>query len=385
MRFNELIAGVRGDVAVKLYGDDLEKLGVAARQIAATFEATPGATEVRVEQTEGAPVLDLKLDRTAIARLGLTVDDVAGTVSTALAGGDAGLVFEGDRRFDIVVRVPEASRNDLDRLGALPVLLPEVDGQTARAVPLSQVAQFRFVEGLNQISRENGQRRVIIQANVRGRDVGSFVAEAKPKVEALALPPGSFLTWGGQFENLQAATERLTIIVPIAFVAIFGLLFMALGSARRAAAVFTAVPLSLAGGVFALALTGIPFSVSAAVGFICLSGVAVLNGLVVMSSIRQRIEDGIETTRAIVEGTFERVRPVLMTGLVPAIGFVPMALASGTGAEVQKPLAVVVIGGLISATILTLLVLPAISQLILGTKARLTRPEPYQAHPVPAA
>ena len=368
MRFNELIAGVRGDVAVKLYGDDLDKMGLAARSIAAAFEATPGASEVRIEQTEGAPVLDLRFDRAAIARLGLTVDDVAGTVSTALAGGDAGLVFEGDRRFEIVVRVPDATRNDLERLGALPVLLPEVNGQPRRAVPLSQVAQFSFVEGLNQISRENGKRRIVIQANVRGRDIGSFVTEARPKVEAVALPPGSFLAWGGQFENLQAATRRLTIIVPIAFLAIFGLLFMALGSVRAAAAVFTAVPLSLAGGVFALALTGIPFSVSAAVGFICLSGVAVLNGLVVMTSIQQRIADNVEATRAIVEGAFERVRPVLMTGIVPAIGFVPMALAHGTGAEVQKPLAIVVIGGLISATILTLLVLPAISQLILDRR-----------------
>ena len=328
-------------------------------------------------------MLDLRFDRAAIARLGLTVDDVAGTVSTALAGGDAGLVFEGDRRFEIVVRVPDAARDDLDRLGALPVLLPEAAGQPRRSVPLSQVAQFSFVEGLNQISRENGKRRIVIQANVRGRDVGSFVAEARPRVEAVALPPGSFLAWGGQFENLQAATKRLTIIVPIAFLAIFGLLFMALGSVRRAAAVFTAVPLSLAGGVFALALTGIPFSVSAAVGFICLSGVAVLNGLVVMTSIRQRIEDGVATTRAIVEGTFERVRPVLMTGLVPAIGFVPMALAHGTGAEVQKPLAIVVIGGLISATILTLLVLPAISQLMLGDRRRGAQALPG-AHPLPA-
>ncbi len=370
MRFNELIAGVRGDVAVKLYGDDLDKLGVAARQIAAAFEATPGAADVRVEQTAGAPVLDLRFDRVAIARLGLTVEDVADTVSVALAGGEAGLVFEGDRRFDIVVRVPEAARNNLDALGALPVLLPEVSGQIRRSVPLAQVAQFRFVEGLNQISREDGKRRVVIQANVRGRDVGSFVAEARPKVEAVALPTGSWLTWGGQYENLQAATARLTIIVPIAFLAIFGLLFMALGSVTRALAVFTAVPLSLAGGVFALALTGIPFSVSAAVGFICLSGVAVLNGLVVMSSIGQRLDDGVERITAIVDGCFERVRPVLMTGLVPAIGFVPMAIASGTGAEVQKPLAIVVIGGLISATILTLLVLPAITKVLVRAPVR---------------
>jgi cobalt-zinc-cadmium resistance protein CzcA len=295
---------------------------------------------------------------------------VAETLSAAMGGRDAGLVFEGDRRFSVVVRTAQANRDDLDALKALPVMLPQAEGRPRGSVPLSQVAQFRFTEGLNQISRENGKRRVVIQANVRGRDVGSFVTEAMSKVEAVALPTGSYLEWGGQFQNLKAASDRLMVIVPICFAAIFALLYLALGGFRRAAAVFTAVPLGLAGGVFALALSGIAFSVSAAVGFICLSGVAVLNGLVVMTAIRQRLEAGTALNQAIIEGAMERVRPVIMTGLVPAIGFVPMALAHGVGAEVQKPLAIVVIGGLISATALTLLVLPAISRVMLGLSAR---------------
>jgi cobalt-zinc-cadmium resistance protein CzcA len=373
LRFNELIAGVRGDVAIKLYGDDLDKLSASGAKIAAALQTTTGAADVRVEQTSGAPTLDIQFDRAAIARFGLTVEEVADTVAAAMAGREAGLVFEGDRRFAVVVRVPHAVRNDLDALGALPVMLPAQDGRVRGSVPLSQVARFSFTEGLNQISRENGKRRVVIQANVRGRDVGSFVREVRPKVEAVALPAGSWLEWGGQFQNLKAASDRLALVVPICFAAIFGILYLALGSFGRAIAVFTAIPLGLAGGVFTLALTGIAFSVSAAVGFICLSGVAVLNGLVVMSSIRQRMEAGVELSRAIIEGMMERVRPVIMTGIVPAIGFIPMALGHGTGAEVQKPLATVVIGGLVTATVLTLLVLPAISQVVLGAGARLRR------------
>ena len=371
LRFNELIAGVRGDVAIKLYGDDLDQMSAAAAKIVAALQSIPGAADVKAEQTSGSPTLDVSFDRAAIARFGLTVEEVADTVSAAMGGREAGLVFEGDRRFSVVVRVSQASRSNLDALAALPVMLPEEAGHPRRSIPLSQVAQFRFTEGLNQVSRENGKRRVVIQANVRGRDVGSFVRDAQPKVEAVALPTGSFLEWGGQFQNLKAASDRLAIVVPICFAAIFALLYLALGGFGRAIAVFTAVPLALAGGVFTLALTGIAFSVSAAVGFICLSGVAVLNGLVVMTSIRQRLEAGVELSRAIIEGTFERVRPVIMTGLVPAIGFVPMALATGTGAEVQKPLATVVIGGLVTATILTLLVLPAITRVVLGFGARL--------------
>ena len=370
LRFNELIGGVRGDVAVKIYGDDLEKMSATGASIAAALQSTRGAADVKVEQVSGAPTLDVQFDRAAIGRFGLTVEEVADTVAAAMAGREAGLLFDGDRRFDVVVRVPQSTRNDLDVLGALPVMLPQENGHARASVPLSQLAQFRYTEGLNQISREGGKRRVVVQANVRGRDVGSFVTEARPKVEAVALPPGVWIEWGGQFQNLQAAAQRLAIVVPICFLAIFAMLYLALGGFAPATAVFLAVPLGLAGGVFALALTGINFSISAAVGFIVLAGVAVLNGLVVMTAIRQRLEVGMALTQAIVEGAMEKVRPVVMTGLVPAIGFIPMALASGTGAEVQKPLAMVVIGGLITSTALTLLVLPALTQVVLGIAAR---------------
>jgi cobalt-zinc-cadmium resistance protein CzcA len=374
LRFNELIAGVRGDVAIKLYGDDLDKMGAAARQIVKILQTIPGAADARAEQTGGSPTLDVNFDRAAIARYGLTVEEVADTVAAAMGGRDAGLLFEGDRRFEVTVRVPETTRESLDALAALPILLPQETGERRSSVPLAQVAQFRFGEGLNQISRENGKRRVVIQTNVRDRDVGSFVADAQAKVDKLTLPPGAYLEWGGQFQNLQAASRRLAIVVPLCFLGIFGLLYMALGGLARAAAVFLAVPLGLAGGVYTLALTGIAFSVSAAVGFICLAGVAVLNGLVVMTAIRERLEKGLDLSRAIIEGTFDKVRPVIMTGFVPAIGFMPMALAHGTGAEVQKPLATVVIGGLIAATILTLLVLPAIAKVVLGLGERGGKP-----------
>ncbi|WP_156313357.1 CusA/CzcA family heavy metal efflux RND transporter [Erythrobacter sp. SG61-1L] len=370
LRFNELIAGVRGDVAIKLYGDDLDKMSAAANEIVRVLQSIPGAASVKADQTGGAPTLDVRFDRAAIARYGLTVQEVADTVAAAMGGRASGLLFEGDRRFDITVRVPEATRVNLDDVLALPVLLPQQEGQARRSVPLAQVAQIRFTEGLNQISRENGKRRVVIQANLQGRDAGSFVAEAQAKVAQVKLPAGYYLEWGGQFQSLQAASQRLSIVVPLCFLAIFGLLYMALGGFGRAAAVFLAVPLGLAGGVFTLALTGIAFSVSAAVGFICLAGVAVLNGLVVMSAIRERIEAGHPLAEAIRAGMAEKMRAVVMTGFVPAIGFVPMALATGTGAEVQKPLATTVIGGLIAATILTLLVLPAIAKVVLGVKVQ---------------
>ena len=366
LRFNELIAGVRGDVAIKLYGDDLDKMSASANEIVRVLQSIPGASSVKADQTGGAPTLDVRFDRAAIARYGLTVQEVADTVAAGMGGRASGLLFEGDRRFDITVRVPDATRVNLDDVLALPVMLPKEEGHPRSSVPLSQVAQIRFTEGLNQISRENGKRRVVIQANLQGRDAGSFVAEAQAKVAQVKLPAGYYLEWGGQFQNLQAAADRLSIVVPLCFLAIFGLLYMALGGFGRAAAVFLAVPLGLAGGVFTLAMTGIAFSVSAAVGFICLAGVAVLNGLVVMTAIRERLEAGVALPEAIREGMAEKMRAVVMTGFVPAIGFVPMALAHGTGAEVQKPLATTVIGGLIAATILTLLVLPAIAKVVLG-------------------
>ena len=368
MRFNELIAGVRGDVAIKLYGDDLDEMSAAAGRIAAVLQSIRGAADVKVEQTGGFPTLDVAFDRDAIARYGLTIEEVTDTVATAMGGRDAGLVFEGDRRFNVVVRLPDAVRDDLDAVRALPVLLPDDETRGRQVIPLREVARFNFSEGLNQVSRENGKRRVVVQANVRGRDLGSFVSEAQARVGREAPPPaGTWIVWGGQFENLRSASQRIALIVPACFVLIFGLLYMALGTLRAATAVFTAVPLALAGGVFTLALTGMPFSISAAVGFICLAGVAVLNGLVVMTSINKRLDLGMPIDEAIHDGMVERFRAVLMTGIVPAIGFVPMAIAHGTGAEVQKPLATVVIGGLITATILTLFVLPAICRVMLRT------------------
>ncbi|MES2290938.1 MAG: CusA/CzcA family heavy metal efflux RND transporter [Pseudomonadota bacterium] len=377
LRFNELIAGVRGDVAIKMYGDDLDKMSLAANEMVRILQTIPGAGSVKADQVGGAPTLDVKLDRPAIARLGLTVQEVADTIAAAMGGRESGLVYEGDRRFDVTVRVPETTRVNLDAIRTLPVLLPSVDGRSRGQVPLAQVAQIRLTEGLNQVSRENGKRRVVVQVNLEGRDAGSFVQEAQAKLAQVKLPAGYYVEWGGQFESLQAASKRLSIVVPLCFAAIFGLLYMALGSFGRAAAVFLAVPLGLAGGVFTLALTGINFSVSAAVGFICLAGVAVLNGLVVMTAIREHSEAGMPISDAIRAGMTEKMRAVLMTGFVPAIGFVPMALATGTGAEVQKPLATTVIGGLIAATILTLLVLPAIAQLVLGAvERRRTRQTP---------
>ena len=376
MRFNELIGGVRSDVAVKVYGDDLGKLSASAQQIASALNKIPGAADVRVAQTEGFPTFDIRFDRDAIARYGLTVREVADTVSTSLGGRPAGQLFEGDRRFDIVVRLPNAQRNDLDALGAIPVMLPSVEGQARASVPLRQLAAFNFTDGLNEVSRDNGRRRIYVEANVRGRDLGSFVSEAQKRIDRdVKLPTGMYVEWGGQFQNLQAATQRLAIVVPICFLVIFAVLYLALGEVALAATVFTAVPLALAGGVFAIALRGIPFSVSAAVGFIAVSGVAVLNGLVLISAIRRRLDMGAELDVAIVEGALERFRPVLMTALVASLGFIPMAIAHGTGAEVQKPLATVVIGGLITSTALTLFVLPAICHLVMRRRHPATRGE----------
>ncbi|PZP73791.1 CusA/CzcA family heavy metal efflux RND transporter [Delftia tsuruhatensis] len=381
MRFNELIGGVRSDVAVKIYGEDLDQLAASAQRVASVLRKTPGSSDVRVAQTTGFPTFDISFDRAAIARYGLTVKEVADTVATALAGKPAGQVFEGDRRFDIVVRLPGEQRGNLDVLGALPVMLPEVSGQPRASVPLRQLVQFRFTQGLNEVSRDNGKRRIYVEANVVGRDLGSFVDDAAARIaQEVKLPSGSWIEWGGQFQNLQAATKRLAIIVPACFVLIAAALYMAIGNIALTATVLTAVPLALAGGVFALALRGIPFSISASVGFIAVSGVAVLNGLVLISAIRSRLEEGLSANVAVIEGAMERVRPVLMTALVASLGFVPMAIGTGTGAEVQRPLATVVIGGLITATILTLFVLPAVCGMVLRRRER----EQPQASPVPA-
>lgn len=363
MRFNELIGGVRSDVAVKLYGDDVEQLALTAKRISTVLRKTPGAIDTRVAQTSGFPIFDIAFDRVAIARYGLTVKDVANTVSAALAGLPSGQVFEGDRRFDVVIRMSGELRNNLDVLGSLPVMLPS--GNQA-SVPLRQLVQFRFTQGLNEVSRDNGKRRIYIEANVEGRDLGSFVADAQQRIGAeVKLPTGSWIEWGGQFQNLQEATKRLSLIIPICLLLIAAAIYLAAGHVGLSAIVMTAVPLATAGGVFALALRDIPFSISAAVGFIAVSGVAVLNGLVLVTAIKKRMDAGISAETAIAEGSMERVRPVMMTALVAILGFIPMAIATGTGAEVQKPLATVVIGGLITATALTLFVLPALTTLLL--------------------
>lgn len=358
MRFNELLAGTRGDLAVKVFGEEFDTMLPAANQVATILRGVQGAQDVKVEQVSGLPFLDIRIDKGEIARLGLSHAVVQDVIGTAIGGREAGMVFEGDRRFEIVVRLPDSVRDDLEALKNLPVPLPSGAGNS---VPLKRLATFSFSEGPNQISRENGKRRIVVTANVRGRDIASLVTEAREKVSAqVKLSPGSWITWGGQFENLSAARQRLMIVVPGCFFLIFLLLYSALGSVRDALLVFSAIPLALTGGVAALWLREMPFSVSAAVGFIALSGVAVLNGLVMLTFIKQLAEDGLSIRDAIWEGALTRLRPVAMTALVASLGFVPMALATGTGAEVQKPLATVVIGGLISATLLTLLVLPAL-------------------------
>jgi cobalt-zinc-cadmium resistance protein CzcA len=386
MRFNELIAGVRTDVAVKLFGDDFEQLLPTAVKLAGVLRAIPGAADTRVEQITGLPVMSVDVDRDAIARYGLTVADVQEVVSIAVGGREAGQVFEGDRRFPIVVRLPEEFRRDPRALENLPIPLPGHDEEIQRAalrgdtwqsastgfafLPLGSVARIMHTEGPNQISRENGKRRVVVQANVRGRDIGSFVTEAQERIAAqVPIPPGAWLEWGGQFENLVEAKKRLAFVVPVCFAVIFFLLYSTFGSARYALLVFTGVPLALSGGVLALWARDMPFSISAAVGFIALSGVAVLNGLVMVTFINQLRDEGEPIEEAIVRGALTRLRPVLMTALVASLGFVPMALATGTGAEVQRPLATVVIGGLISSTALTLIVLPGLYRIFARTSA----------------
>lgn len=356
MRFNELIAGVRGDVAVKVFGDDFAQMNATAEAIAGVLRRTQGATDVRVEQTEGLPMLDIRPNRTAMSRVGVTAGDVQDTVAAAIGGREAGMIFEGDRRFPVVIRLPESARSDLTAIAQVPV--PTAEGGF---VPLSTVANIEIVDGPNQISRENGKRRVVVQANVRGRDVAGVVADAQAAIGArVKMPPGTYLEWGGQFENLASARDRLMVVVPICFAVIMLLLYGALGSVRDALIVFTGVPLALVGGILALLLRGMPFSISAAVGFIALSGVAVLNGLVMLSAIQDLLARGLDRAAAAREGALARLRPVAMTALVASLGFVPMALGHGAGAEVQKPLATVVIGGLISATLLTLFVLPTL-------------------------
>jgi cobalt-zinc-cadmium resistance protein CzcA len=364
LRFNELISGVRSDVAVKVFGDDLDAMLATAEAIGGVLNTVGGAADVQVEQVVGLPVLTLEVDREATSRLGLTIDDVHQVVQAAIGGVEAGALYEGDRRSPIVVRLPEALREDPSALEGLPVALPSrggADEAGARFVPLGSLVKIAIEEGPNQISREGGKRRVVVQANVRGRDLGGFVADAQERIDAeVRLPPGTWLAFGGQFENLVTARRRLLVVVPLGLALIFALLYVSFGSVKNALLIFSGVPLALTGGVAALAARGLPLSISAAVGFIALSGVAVLNGLVMVTFIENLRASGAPLERAVHDGSVARLRPVLMTALVAALGFVPMALATGTGAEVQRPLATVVIGGILSSTALTLVVLPVL-------------------------
>lgn len=369
MRFNELIAGVRSDVGVKIFGDDLDLLLGAAQQVQSAIRGIRGAVDIKTEQVAGLPILTVKLDWQALSRYGLSVGEVQSVVEIAVGGKGVGKLFEGDRRFNIVVRLPENLRSNIDAIRAIPIPLPTADDSvpgvtktaSMRYIPLSSVASINVAPGPNQISRENGKRRIVVTANVRERDLGSFVAEAQQAVaDKVKLPPGYWIGWGGQFEQLVSATKRLTIVVPVALLLVLLLLYMSFGSLADALLVFSGVPLALTGGIAALILRGIPLSISAGVGFIALSGVAVLNGLVIITFIERLRAEGKPLIEAVHDGAVTRLRPVLMTALVASLGFVPMAFATGAGAEVQRPLATVVIGGIISSTILTLLVLPAL-------------------------
>lgn len=364
LRFNELISGVRSDVAVKIFGDDMAVLEKNAQAVAALLQRIPGSSEVKVEQTSGLPVLTVDIDREKASRYGLDLGDVQETLATAFGGQEAGTVFEGDRRFAIQVRLPDALRDDPQALARLPIALPMGADGRRNYLPLSAIASFTTGPGPNQISREDGKRRIVVSANVRNRDIGSFVAEAQQSLDQIPLPAGYWTRWGGTFENLESARQRLTLVVPVALGLVFVLLFAMFGNARDGLVVFTGIPFALTGGIVALWLRDIPLSISAAIGFIALSGVAVLNGLVMISFIRSLREMGRSLSDAVTEGALARLRPVLMTALVASLGFVPMAIATGTGAEVQRPLATVVIGGILSSTLLTLLVLPLLYRLV---------------------
>ena len=359
LRFNELISGVRSDFAIKLYGDDLDLMLSTSNEISKVVRGIPGAADVKVEQVTGLPVLSVVPRREALARYGIAISDLQDVVATAIGGQETGLVYEGDARYEIVVRLPEGRRDDIRALERLPVPLP-----TGNQVPLGEVAKLTVAPGPNQISREDGKRRVTVTANVRNRDLGSFVAEAQQAVRGVAIPPGYWIDYGGTFEQLESASQRLSIVVPLTLALILGLLVLAFGNLRDALVIFSGVPLALTGGVLALWLRDIPLSISAGVGFIALSGVAVLNGLVMVSFIKSLRAEGMALDDAIVQGALIRLRPVLMTALVASLGFVPMALNVGTGAEVQRPLATVVIGGIVSSTLLTLLVLPGLYHIV---------------------
>jgi cobalt-zinc-cadmium resistance protein CzcA len=356
MRFSELVAGVKADIGIKVFGEDLNELKTKADEIAALMKTVPGAQDIEVEQVDEVPVLQVEIDKREIGRLGVKVDDIQSLIRVALGGEPIGQIVEGDRRFGLTVQFPDSVRNDTDAIGKLTVETPG-----GAMVPLSSLANIANVPAPAQISREMGKRRVIVQLNVRNRDIASFVAEAQGAISSkVKLNEGYYLSWGGQFQNLQKASARLALVIPVALALIFALLFTSFGSVKQSLMIFSGVPLAVTGGVFALALRSLPFSITAGVGFIALSGVAVMNGVVMVSAFNRLRDQGLSVEVAVSEGASERLRPVLMTALVAALGFIPMALNNGVGAEVQRPLATVVIGGIASATILTLLVLPAL-------------------------
>ncbi|MGH9751758.1 MAG: efflux RND transporter permease subunit [Blastocatellia bacterium] len=354
LRVSELISGVRSDIAIKLFGDDLDTLKKTADRIGAVVSKVPGAEDVKAEATSGLPQLQIKPDRAAIARYGINVEDVNSLVESIVAGKEAGLVYEGEKRFSLVVRLADESSRDVETIKNLLVAAPN-----GSRIPLAQLADIKLVEGPAQISREDTRRRIGVELNVRGRDIGSFVKDAQAAIDQqVKLPPGYYLTWGGTFENLERASARLLIVVPLALFLIFVLLFTTFGSVKQALLIYTGIPFAVVGGVLALALRGMSFSISAGVGFIALFGVAVLNGVVMVSYINHLREEGRSVADAVREGAEIRLRPVLMTALVASLGFIPMAIATSAGAEVQRPLATVVIGGLVTSTLLTLLILP---------------------------
>ncbi len=360
MRFNELLAGVRAELAIKVFGDDFDTLTELGKALEKSIQNVEGIRDIQVEQTKGLPVLTFAPKREQLALHGISVADFQNQVAIAMGGETAGKFYDGDKRFDIVVRLPDQQRQDADALSQLPITLP-----SGGYLPLQELAHVEMAVGVNQVNRENGKRRVVVTANVRGRDLGSFVKDIQQAVtNNVELPAGYWVEYGGTYQKLQSASKRLSIVVPVTLLLIIGLLLLALGSMKDSLIIFTGVPLALTGGIFALMLRDIPFSISAAVGFIALSGIAILNGLVMVSFIRDLIKQDYDLETAIIKGALTRLRPVLTTALVASLGFIPMALNTGIGSEVQRPLATVVIGGVISSTILTLFVLPALYRLL---------------------
>lgn len=366
MRFNELLAGVRAELAIKVFGDDFEQLDAVGKAIQAAITDVTGVADIQMEQTTGLPIMTIAPKVDVLAAYGLDIKTLQDQVEVAMRGAVAGQFYEGDRRADIVVRLPEVRRTDIDALNYLPIQLANLE-----TVPLQELATLELVKGYNQVNRENGKRRVVVTANVRGRDLGTFVADIQDAIgENVALPAGYWVEYGGTYQNLLSAAKRLTLVVPLTLIMILGLLFLALNSVKDALIIFTGVPLALTGGVLSLLMRDIPFSISAAVGFIALSGIAILNGLVMVSFIRELIREGVAIDKAIIEGALTRLRPVITTALVASLGFVPMALNTGIGSEVQRPLATVVIGGVISSTLLTLFVLPALYRIVHGKRTQ---------------